>query len=59
MNGAENNELQQYVSMDQRTVMPFQMSGFSPVVNSNSAGTVNFIVNICLQATLTLKTQLK
>ena len=47
MNGAENNELQQQVSMDQRTAIPFQMSGFSPVVNSNSTGTVNFIVNIC------------
>ena len=29
------------------SVMPFQMSGISPVVNSSGTGTVNFVVNIC------------
>ena len=50
MNSAEGkNELQPQVSMKQSatSTMPFQMSGFSPVVNSSGTGTVNFVVNIC------------
>lgn len=38
MNNAEKNEPQQQVSMERSTItsaIPFQMSGFSPVVNSN------------------------
>ena len=33
--------------------VPFQVSGFSPVVNSNGTGTVNFVVNICPQRSST------
>ena len=29
------------------SAMPLQLTGFAPVVNSNSTGTVNFVVNIC------------
>lgn len=58
MNNAEKNEPQQQVSMERSTItsaIPFQMSGFSPVVNSNGTGTVNFVVNICPTGNIDIK----
>ena len=57
-NTEKNNELQQQISMEQSTLtsaIPFQLSGFSPVVNSNSTGTVNFVVNICPTGNIDIK----
>ena len=38
------------------SAMPLQMTGFAPVVNSNSTGTVNFIVNICATGNIDITT---
>ena len=44
--------------MEQSTLtsaIPFQLSAFSPVVNSNSTGTVNFVINICPTGSIDIK----
>ena len=59
MNKSENtNELQPQVLIERNMVtsaMPLQMAGFAPVVNSNSTGTVNFVVNICPTGNIGIK----
>ena len=41
------------------SAMPLQLTGFAPVVNSNSTGTVNFVVNICPTGHIGIKNSTK
>ena len=36
------------------TSLPFHMPSFSPVLNSNSNGTINFTVNICPSGSISI-----
>ena len=50
MNKSGNNGDQPQVPIEKNLItsaMPLQLTEFAPVVNSNSTGTVNFVVNIC------------
>ena len=42
-----NYEVVKHVGGVGNSAMPLQLGAFNPVINSNSTGTVNFIVNVC------------
>jgi len=58
VNNSEKNELQlSQVIKDQHTItssVSFQMLTFSPIMNNNGTGIINFVVNICAMGNISM-----